>query len=79
MIRVILFPNGNTIAFDSDGNQVPELQQSWFALVLERYKELGCDVDDMVFEMPSAHHRFEAKPFMTDEDEFNWFLDQVHP
>ena len=35
MIRITFFENGNTMAFNDNGQQVPELQQPWFKAYVE--------------------------------------------
>lgn len=69
---IYFLPNGNTVAFDADSNQIPFLSISWFESFLmdiENYQ--GLDATEIVFVMPNAQkaivHRLEDG-----ENTFNW-------
>jgi len=52
--RVIFFPNGNTMCFDDDGEQVPRLQRSWFMLYVAFLESKGIDPLTVKYELPEG-------------------------
>lgn len=38
---VIIFSNGNIAVFDTEGQQIPELQFSWLNLLCKEFERLG--------------------------------------
>ena len=69
---IFFFADGNTVACDSEGQQIPELQRSWFSLYLEFLESKGVDVLKPEYYMPV---RFIAKPFKID-DGYNWSIEE---
>ena len=67
-MKVIFFPNGNTIVFEN-GKQVPELQQSWLLLYVKMLTEQGIDPTTVEFVLPDTRH---ADVFRLDGGRFNW-------
>ncbi len=66
-ITVFFFPNGNT-AVCSNGEQVPELQESWFRRYVALLEESGVDIENCEFNMPDG-----AKATIVRHDEgWNW-------
>jgi len=54
-MEVIFFNNGNTGCFDEKGEQIPELQQSWFRLYIKFLKKKGIkNIDKIGFTMPNG-------------------------
>jgi len=70
---ILFFANGNTAVF-KDGEQVAELQQSWFMLFIDRLESQGFNVDDpaLVIGMPNGRR---ARLFKTSEGRRNWLFD----
>lgn len=68
-MKVIFFDNGNTAVFDEQGNQVPEMQESWLRLFLD-YLEAEHREDPVELEitMPGGKR---AKVFRTPNG-LNW-------
>ena len=66
-MKAIFFPNGNTRYFDQNGQQVPELQQSWLLLYVEFLKSKNIDPLTIEYELPNG----KARLFKTD-DGYNW-------
>jgi len=67
-MKVIFFPNGNTIVFEK-GKQVPDLQESWFMLYVGMVAAYGLDPTQMEFVMPNATR---AEVIETSQGDFNW-------
>lgn len=67
---VTFFPNGNSMVFDEQGNQIPELQEAWIILWLKHAESLGYDPTECK-DIQLPHGRF-AQPFKTSEGNFNW-------
>lgn len=44
---VAFFPNGNTMAFDSAGEQVPHAQNSWFRMYLKYLRSMGYSITEL--------------------------------
>lgn len=44
---VYFFPSGNTACFNSKGEQVGELQESWFLMWVKHAESLGYDVSNL--------------------------------
>jgi hypothetical protein len=63
------FANGNTMAFDKNGEQIPKLQQSWFLLYLKFLESEGIDVISPKYTLPNGRS---AAPFKTDGGKYNW-------
>lgn len=55
MLKVMFFPNGNTVAF-RDGQQVPDLNESWLLLYVGLLVAAGIDPTEVEFTMPNASH-----------------------
>lgn len=66
-LRIILFANGNTGVF-KDGEQVPELQESWLIKFVEFLEASGIEPDKCEIHMPTGGI---ARLFKT-EDGYNW-------
>jgi hypothetical protein len=64
---IIFFPNGNTAVFDENGEQMPELQKSWFRLFINSLGE--CDLDNTEIIMPD---RLRVEIIKLENNEFNW-------
>lgn len=67
-MKVIFFPNGNTVVFKG-GEQVPDLQESWFRLYVGMVAAYGLDPTQIEFVMPDARR---AEVVETEEGGFNW-------
>ncbi len=70
-MKVFLFNNGNSAFFDEKGEQVPELQRSWFLLYVVFLKEKGIDPTEVDFMLPCGR----AKIFEIPEEHgggYNW-------
>lgn len=65
---VFLFPNGNTAATDSAGEQIPELQVSWLLTYVEFLISKGVDPTRIEFRLPGGFVRL----FKTDDGGWNW-------
>ncbi|HVI07010.1 MAG TPA: hypothetical protein VND65_01825 [Candidatus Binatia bacterium] len=65
---VWFFPNGNTAVCDSNGKQMPELQESWFLLYVKFLEEKGIDPEGIEFQLPHG----KATVFKTSEGNYNW-------
>jgi len=52
MIHIYFFPNGVTVAFNDDNEQLPSLAEPWFKLYLKFLKEQGEKPEDIDFTMP---------------------------
>jgi len=66
-MQVIYSPNGNTAVFE-DGEQVPELQESWIITHIEFLESKDIDVESLDIILPSGMH---AKVFSTSNG-YNW-------
>ncbi len=42
-MEIMFFNNGNTVAFDDDGAQIPDLQDPWIIVFAEHLKSKGVD------------------------------------
>lgn len=67
--RVMFFGNGNTMVFDEEGLQIPELQQSWFTLFVKFLEEKGINPSELSYVLPTGQ---EAELFKTSEGNWNW-------
>ncbi len=67
---VLFFHNGNTAVFDRHGEQIPELQKSWFLMFVRFLKENGIDPLGLEFRLPnnSTAELFEIP------DGYNWSI-----
>lgn len=45
--HVLFFPNGNSAVLDEEGQQIPELQKSWFLMFVEFLQSKGVKVEDI--------------------------------
>lgn len=68
-IKVMFLPSGNTVAF-KDGQQVPEMSESWLLLYVQMIATLGIDVEQVDFVMPDTTH---AK-VITEYGRLNWTI-----
>ena len=69
MSKSIFFhPNGNTSVF-IDSEQVPELQDSWFLLFIDKIVAQGHDPLDFNYMLPSGQM---IKVFKTLDGTYNW-------
>jgi len=66
---ILLMPHGLTAAFDSHGEQIPELQVGWLALYLNFLEQQGIDPTTVRIELGSRP----VKVFKT-EDGYNYSL-----
>jgi len=71
---VFFFPNGNTACFNEKGEQVAELQESWFLMWVKYAESLGYNTSDLKeIRLPSGNAEL-----LTFHDEgkkvFNWKL-----
>ena len=64
---IMIFGNGNSMVFDDNGEQIPELQTGWFRIYIEWLQSKGVNVENVDFEI----HRRKVKIIKT-ENEFNW-------
>ena len=64
---VFFFANGNTAVTDGQ-SQIPELQQPWLLKFVEFLQELGIDVKDIRFHLPTGV----ATLFPLEDGRFNW-------
>ena len=64
--EVLFFHNGHT-AYLKNGNQAPELQESWFNLYIKFLEEKGINPLDGIYKLPAG----DAEVFKT-EDGYNW-------
>ena len=53
MLKVRFFQDGNTMAF-RDGQQVPDLQESWILLYVQYLVTAGVDPTKVKFTMPGG-------------------------
>lgn len=67
-MKVIFFPNGNTICLDDDG-QVPHLQKSYMQLYCEFLETQDENPEDFIFLMPNNKL---AKAVKTKSGSWNW-------
>lgn len=67
-LKIKFYSNGNTMVLDAVGQQVTELQKSWFKFYLAYLEQCGYDPRECTFEGPSGH-RFE--PFQNKHG-WNW-------
>lgn len=67
-MKATFFNNGNTMFFNDKGEQVPELQQSWFLMYIKFLVKQGIDPINVEYEMPDGQ---KPEPFKT-EDSYNW-------
>jgi len=51
---VVFFPNGNSIVFDKDGEQISELQKSWFRLFIKHLDKHKADYENAEILMPDG-------------------------
>lgn len=71
-VRVYFLPNGNTAAFNSDDEQVPAAQFSWFATYVRHLEDsVLINADAICFIMPNLQS---VEIFRIDPDfsDFNW-------
>ena len=72
------FDNGNIAIFDAQGNQIPELQESWPSLWAKHAEQLGYDPEGVVFELQSG---LNFRIFRCEDGSYNrevWPNAQVH-
>lgn len=65
---ITFYNNGNTMAFDKTGRQVPELQESYLLLYCKFLKSKDVDPTKVKFILTDGN---EAEVFET-EDGYNW-------
>lgn len=65
---VIFFPNGNTAVCDEHGQQVPQLQEPWILLYVQKLINEGADPLTLNILMPNGRS---AKLFKI-PDGWNW-------
>ena len=70
MLKVVFFPDGNTMAL-RDGQQAPDLQESWFMLYVQLLVAAGIDPREVEFSMPGGGSK--AAVFKV-ESGYNWKL-----
>jgi len=70
-MHITFFSNGLTMCFDSEGRQVPELQEPWLRLYLEFLEKKGFDPLQTTFELNDGSR---VEPFKTDQDMWSWEL-----
>ena len=68
MIEVLFFVNGNTGVFEG-GEQIPDLQRSWFILFMEHLENKGIDPDGIICTLPNGER---ATVFRTPDNDFSW-------
>ena len=68
MFEVMFFNNGNTAFFSEEGEQLAELQKSWFIFYINFLVEKGIDPTKGAYTFPNGKA---AKVFKT-EDGYNW-------
>ena len=53
--NILFFSNGNTAAFNKNGEQIPELQYPWIKLYFDFLKSKGIeDIHFIQFELPNG-------------------------
>ena len=65
---IIFHDNGNTMAFDIQGNQIPERQMSWLKLYALWLQEQGADPFQVTFILPG----FKRARLIPQGRDFNW-------
>lgn len=68
-MKICFFNNGNTEAFDNDGNQIPELQVGWIELYFNILEIHGYDPAKVDFILPDGK---KAIPYKTADNLWNW-------
>jgi hypothetical protein len=69
---IMFFSNGNTIALDNRGQQIPEAQLSWLRYWVKAFLKNGGKLDDILntkFIMPNKRV---VSVYKVDEEDFNW-------
>lgn len=56
--NIMFMANGNTAAFDHDGQQVPQLQESWLRLYVRFLEQQGVDPTGIVLKTPLGNARW---------------------
>ena len=68
-VKIKFGANGNTMVFDADGNQIPELQHPWFRAYINFLKAYNVDIEKIDYEMPGSA----LKATVTKEDKhWDW-------
>ena len=67
--KVIFFSNGNTMAFNKNGEQMPEFQKSWMQLYIEFLKSKNINPTKVEFELPMGT----ADVFECKDEEKTWY------
>ena len=77
MIKEVIFMrNGNTAVFDEDGEQIPELQESWFLKYIDFLKKGGINpgfIEKINFVFPDMR----VAEYLKDVN--NWKFNDEHP
>lgn len=66
---VLLFANGNSAVFDSDDQQMPELQEPWILLFAKFLESRGVDPLSVEFKLQNSRT---ATFFRTSDGSLNW-------
>ena len=68
--NIMFFANGNSTVFDENGEQIGELQKSWFKLFIKHLDENNADYDEAEILMPDGK-KAEIIRFVND---WNWSI-----
>jgi len=71
MKRVIFWPNGNSMVFGDDGEQIGELQEPWVKLSAEYLATNGYNPEEFELCLPDGR---KARYFKT-ESGYNWDIE----
>lgn len=67
--NIVFFSNGNTCVFDENGEQIPQLQESWFRLFIELLRCDDIDFKNAEIIMPDNR---KANILELENDDWNW-------
>ena len=70
--NIIFFDNGNTFAADKNGEQIAELQESWFRLYIDFLVGKGIDPTTLDYELPMGHASILKYEDEDDSIFYNW-------
>lgn len=55
-MKITFMDNGNTVAFSSGRDQMPDLQKSWLLMYVQFLESKGFDPTEHEFVLPSGRH-----------------------
>ena len=73
--NAIIFSDGNTAVFGSDGQQMPELQESWMRLLLNFWESKEIDPTKIQILTIVNGRDCHIHPFKTSEGDWTWRID----